>query len=127
MPFNLGPGELFLIAVAALLIFGPTKLPEIGRSLGEAIGSLKKAYNGALKLEDETQPPRVNAESNAPTATQSGQSESNLATNATSEQALIAATNNTSDKPVPGAPANVPARATSMGTETSADSATRTN
>ncbi|MBQ7529688.1 twin-arginine translocase TatA/TatE family subunit, partial [bacterium] len=27
MPFNLGPGELFLLAVVALLIFGPQKLP----------------------------------------------------------------------------------------------------
>lgn len=51
MPFNLGPGELFLLGIAALLIFGPKKLPEIGRSLGEALGSLKKAYNSAASLD----------------------------------------------------------------------------
>ena len=48
MPFNLGPGELFLLAIAALLIFGPKKLPELGRSIGETLGSLRKAYNSAL-------------------------------------------------------------------------------
>ncbi len=37
---------------AALLLFGPQKLPEIGRALGEALGSLKKAYNSATNLED---------------------------------------------------------------------------
>ncbi|MBQ7529584.1 twin-arginine translocase TatA/TatE family subunit [bacterium] len=51
MPFNLGPGELFLLAVVALLIFGPQKLPEIGRSLGEALGSLRKAYNDATSID----------------------------------------------------------------------------
>ncbi len=52
MPFNLGPGELIFLAAAALLLFGPQKLPEIGRTLGEALGSLKKAYNSAANLED---------------------------------------------------------------------------
>ncbi len=52
MPFNLGPGELIFLAAAALLLFGPQKLPEIGRALGEALGSLKKAYNSAASLED---------------------------------------------------------------------------
>ncbi len=52
MPFNLGPGELIFLAAAALLLFGPQKLPEIGRALGEALGSLKRAYNSAASLED---------------------------------------------------------------------------
>ena len=52
MPFNLGPGELIFLAAAALLLFGPQKLPEIGRALGEALGSLKKAYNNAANFED---------------------------------------------------------------------------
>lgn len=50
MPFNLGPGELFLLAIVALLIFGPQKLPDIGRSLGEALGSLRKAYDNATSI-----------------------------------------------------------------------------
>ncbi|HEX9712830.1 MAG TPA: twin-arginine translocase TatA/TatE family subunit [Actinomycetota bacterium] len=34
---NLGMGELFVILLLALMIFGPNKLPEIARSLGKAI------------------------------------------------------------------------------------------
>lgn len=45
MPFNLGPGELLLLAILALLFFGPKKLPEIGKALGEGLGSLKRAMN----------------------------------------------------------------------------------
>lgn len=41
--FGIGPAEIFLILVIALIIFGPAKLPEIGRSLGKAINSFRKA------------------------------------------------------------------------------------
>jgi len=33
---NIGFGEIFLVLVIALLVFGPRRLPEIGRSLGKA-------------------------------------------------------------------------------------------
>ena len=39
---SIGPAELILIFVVALLIFGPKKLPEIGRSVGKAIREFKK-------------------------------------------------------------------------------------
>lgn len=45
MPFNIGPGELLLLAVVALLLFGPRRLPEIGKSVGEGIASFKRAMN----------------------------------------------------------------------------------
>lgn len=45
--FGLGFPELIVIFVIALLIFGPSKLPSLGKSLGEAIRGFKKA------LEDE--------------------------------------------------------------------------
>ena len=38
---RLGAGELILILAIALVIFGPSKLPEIGKSLGEAINNFK--------------------------------------------------------------------------------------
>jgi sec-independent protein translocase protein TatA len=41
--FGIGLPEMILIMVIALLIFGPKKLPEIGRSVGKAIRSFQEA------------------------------------------------------------------------------------
>lgn len=40
---SIGPAELILIFVIALLVFGPKKLPEIGRTVGKALREFKKA------------------------------------------------------------------------------------
>lgn len=40
---NLGMSELILILVIALVVFGPRKLPEIGRSLGKTINEFRRA------------------------------------------------------------------------------------
>ncbi|WP_374074086.1 twin-arginine translocase TatA/TatE family subunit [Bdellovibrio bacteriovorus] len=42
---NLGWTEILLIGGIALLIFGPSKLPGLGRSMGEAIRGFKKGLN----------------------------------------------------------------------------------
>ena len=42
---SLGFPELLIIMVIALIIFGPRKLPELGRSLGKSIGEFRKASN----------------------------------------------------------------------------------
>ena len=41
----LGMPELVIIFVIALLVFGPRKLPELGRSLGKSLGEFKRASN----------------------------------------------------------------------------------
>ncbi len=47
---KLGAFELVLILLIALVVFGPKKLPEIGRSFGEAIKEFRKGSQG---LQDE--------------------------------------------------------------------------
>ncbi|MDP4087515.1 MAG: twin-arginine translocase TatA/TatE family subunit [Bacillota bacterium] len=43
---NIGVPGLILILVVALVIFGPNKLPEIGRAFGKSIREFKKATDG---------------------------------------------------------------------------------
>ena len=42
---SLGFPELMLIFFVALIVFGPRKLPDIGRSIGKALGEFKRASN----------------------------------------------------------------------------------
>lgn len=41
--FNLGMPELLVLLVLALIVFGPGKLPEVGKSLGRAMREFKEA------------------------------------------------------------------------------------
>jgi sec-independent protein translocase protein TatA len=43
---NIGMPGLILILIVALVIFGPNKLPEIGRAFGKSIREFKKATEG---------------------------------------------------------------------------------
>jgi len=45
--FGLGFGELLLIAVVLLLVFGSSKLPQLGQGLGESVKSFRKAFQPA--------------------------------------------------------------------------------
>jgi sec-independent protein translocase protein TatA len=62
--FGLGVPELIFILVLALLIFGPKRLPEIGRTLGrgmsefrKASNDLKRTINVELALDEQPPPP----------------------------------------------------------------------
>ncbi len=44
--FNLGLPEMIVIGIAALLLFGPKRLPELAKSLGKGIRDFKKAVAG---------------------------------------------------------------------------------
>jgi len=65
---RLGFGEILIVLVLALLFFGPSKLPQLGASLGEAIKGFKK---GVSSLDEEKQPeklPAANASATTPQA-----------------------------------------------------------
>ncbi len=51
--FGLGPAEIIVILVVALVIFGPKKLPELGKSLGQGIREFRRGTSG-LKEELES-------------------------------------------------------------------------
>jgi sec-independent protein translocase protein TatA len=43
MPFGIGPGELIVVLIIALLVIGPGKLPDVGAALGKSIREFRKA------------------------------------------------------------------------------------
>lgn len=45
---KLGVGEVILIVGAALLVFGPSKLPELGKAVGKSIREFKGAMKGTM-------------------------------------------------------------------------------
>ena len=61
---NLGMPEMIFIFLLALIIFGPKKLPEIGRQIGKALGEFKRASN-EFKWQLEAEMRQLELESNA--------------------------------------------------------------
>jgi sec-independent protein translocase protein TatA len=51
--FGLGMPELLVLLVIALVIFGPSKLPSLGKGIGEAIRGLKKGIEEGPSKENE--------------------------------------------------------------------------
>ncbi len=54
---KIGPAELLIVLLIALLIFGPTKLPKLGKAIGQTIGNFRRssamAEKGDEKSKDE--------------------------------------------------------------------------
>jgi Tat protein translocase TatB subunit len=44
--FNVGPGELIVILLVALVVLGPDKLPDAARKMGNVMGELRRMSNG---------------------------------------------------------------------------------
>ncbi|MBM7588228.1 sec-independent protein translocase protein TatA [Bacillus pakistanensis] len=49
-----GPGSIILIAIVALLIFGPKKLPELGKAAGSTLREFKNATKGLADDDDDS-------------------------------------------------------------------------
>ena len=59
MPGFIGIPELLILFVVLLLVFGPKRIPEMGRSLGRGMHEFKDSVTGRLELEPaEEQAPR---------------------------------------------------------------------
>lgn len=56
----ISPFAVVIICVVALLIFGPKKLPELGRAMGTTLREFKKGTSGLLDDEDEKKKNNVN-------------------------------------------------------------------
>jgi sec-independent protein translocase protein TatA len=57
--FSVGTPELIVIMAVALIVFGPKKLPEIGKSIGQGLRELRRASRDvmdSLEGEDEPEP-----------------------------------------------------------------------
>lgn len=52
--FSFSMPELIVILVIALVVFGPGKLPEVGKALGRSLEEFKRASSGEPKKEDAT-------------------------------------------------------------------------
>lgn len=63
MPFGIGPLELIIVLVIVLVIFGPKRLPALGRSLGSGMREFKDSISGkggeAEKDEATEEPERI--------------------------------------------------------------------
>ena len=51
MPFGIGPLEIIIVLLAVLLLFGPKRLPDLGRSLGSGLREFKDSVTGKDKEE----------------------------------------------------------------------------
>src|SRR5438093_10431886 len=57
---TIGGPEIFLILVVALIVFGPRRLPEIGKSVGKMLAEFRKASNDFKRtIEDEVEAERL--------------------------------------------------------------------
>lgn len=59
---NIGPTELIVVLIVALLVFGPKRLPEIGRTVGKSLREFRQATNSIrdemdMGLKDYDEPP----------------------------------------------------------------------
>ena len=58
MPFNIGPMELVVVLVIALVVLGPKKLPEVGRSLGKGMREFKDSLSDLSSSDEERDEPK---------------------------------------------------------------------
>ncbi len=53
MPFNVGLPEMIIVLVIALIVLGPKKLPDFGRSLGNGMREFKDSISGGSRRDED--------------------------------------------------------------------------
>jgi sec-independent protein translocase protein TatA len=66
MPFDVSPVQLIIVLIIALVVLGPKRLPEVGKSLGKGIREFKDSVSGNDK--DDEAPPQPAASIEPPAA-----------------------------------------------------------
>jgi sec-independent protein translocase protein TatA len=56
---NIGPLEIGIVLVIALIVFGPKRIPELGRSLGKGIREFRGSLGGDHDDDDHPSPPEI--------------------------------------------------------------------
>jgi sec-independent protein translocase protein TatA len=59
---NIGPMELIIVLAIALIVLGPKKLPEVGRSIGDGMREFKDSLSGDRRHEDDEEPLALDSE-----------------------------------------------------------------
>jgi len=80
MPFGIGIWELLILLLVLLLVFGPKRLPEMGKQLGKGMREFKDSVTGDDSKDDDDEPvslpPAESAPPPAPAASQSRERDS---------------------------------------------------
>jgi sec-independent protein translocase protein TatA len=72
---NIGPLEILVVLIIALIVFGPKRLPELGSSLGRGIREFRSTVTGEKQDEEEKDTPAVTAPPSTPAAESSSEAE----------------------------------------------------
>jgi len=84
--FNIGPLELVVIFIVALLVIGPKRLPELARALGRAVGEFKRA---TAELRDNLDINLRSTDTNHPTPNTSPPHEEHTETSGSKKEATL--------------------------------------
>ncbi|MDF9839630.1 sec-independent protein translocase protein TatA [Paenibacillus sp. PastF-1] len=55
MPMNIGVAGMILLVILGLLLFGPSKLPQLGRAIGTTLSEFKRGAKGLVESEEKTE------------------------------------------------------------------------
>jgi sec-independent protein translocase protein TatA len=66
MPFSVGPMELVIVLVLALVVLGPKRLPEAGKSLGKGMREFKNSIAGMAGNDDEDEKASLTTSTSTP-------------------------------------------------------------